>query len=71
MTAVLAHWKDPEVRKLIFLSVGAGILSSVALSAAYRKISNRPDAFRHPYLTGIGGSLLALAFAEYRLAKDE
>lgn len=68
---MLTHWKDPEVRKLILLSVGAGILSSVALSAAYQKISKRTDVLQHPYLTGTVTSLLALAWAEYLLAKNE
>lgn len=68
---MLSRWKDPEVRTLLVLSVGAGILSSVALSAAYRKISKRSDVFQHPYLTGTVASLLALAVAEYRLARSE
>jgi len=68
---VLEKWKDPEVRMLLLLSVSTGILSSVALSAAYRKIAGREDVFKHPYLTGTVASLLTIAWAEYVLARSE
>lgn len=66
---MMLNWKDPEVKTLIILSVGTGILSSVALAAAYRKLSGREDVFQHPYVTGAATSALAIAWAEYLLRK--
>lgn len=71
MTA-LFRYGDEETQRLVLLSIGASVVSALALSGLYRRIyPDHSNVFRQPLAAATVAALAGLGWAEYAVWSAE
>lgn len=66
MSVLSRYSNDPDTQRLVLLSIGASVVSALALSELYRRIyPEHSNIFRKPLATAVIAAVGAVGWAEY------